>query len=169
MEFSIKTTYDQSAMAAVARALRKTLRKKRSRRSHILGWIVVLFGALLLFSQDSFGIRQLLTAFAMILIIFVEIWEDRINGYFARKRGLPGLDTSLVTFHETGYHSETALGSSDFYYDSILRITEYGDYIIFIFSINHGQVYDKRSLTGGTIQDFKLFLIEKTGKNIESI
>lgn len=36
-EFTFETTYNQKAMTTMARALRKTVRKKHSRRSHIFG------------------------------------------------------------------------------------------------------------------------------------
>lgn len=46
MEFTFETIYDQKAMKAMANALRKTVRKKRSRRSHIWGLIVCFWGLL---------------------------------------------------------------------------------------------------------------------------
>lgn len=46
MEFTTTTDYDMKTLTAMARALRKTVRKKRSRRAHIFGWIVVLLGIL---------------------------------------------------------------------------------------------------------------------------
>lgn len=48
MEFTTTTDYDMKTLTAMARALRKTVRKKRSRRTHIFGWIVVLLGTFLL-------------------------------------------------------------------------------------------------------------------------
>ena len=37
---------------------------------------------------------------------------------------------------------------------------------MFLFSKNHAQVYDKRKLTGGTPEEFRSFLQEKTRKTI---
>ena len=51
MEFTLNSVYDQTAVTAMARALRKTVRKKHSRRSHVFGWIVVAFSLLLLLSE----------------------------------------------------------------------------------------------------------------------
>ena len=48
MEFTTATDYDMKTLTAMAKALRKTVRKKKSRRAHIFGWIVVLLGTLLL-------------------------------------------------------------------------------------------------------------------------
>ena len=36
MEFIFETNYDQKGISAMAEALRKTVRKKRSKRTHIL-------------------------------------------------------------------------------------------------------------------------------------
>ena len=47
MEFQFETRYDQKGLNALARALRKTIRKKRSRRSHIFGWCIVALDVLL--------------------------------------------------------------------------------------------------------------------------
>ena len=48
MEFQLETRYDQKGLNALARALRKTIRKKRSRRSHIFGWCIVALAILLI-------------------------------------------------------------------------------------------------------------------------
>ena len=53
MEFIFETTYDKEALTVMARALRKTVRKKKSRRSHIFGWIVAALGAFLAVKSHS--------------------------------------------------------------------------------------------------------------------
>ena len=40
MKFTFETEYNTKTMSVMAKALRKTIRKKHSRRSHIFGWIV---------------------------------------------------------------------------------------------------------------------------------
>ena len=42
--FSFETDYDMNTFISMARALRKTVRKKRSKRSHIFGVGVVVLG-----------------------------------------------------------------------------------------------------------------------------
>ena len=49
MEFTVTTRDDGRAMAALARGLRKTVRKKQSRRAHVFGWIAFFSGLLLAF------------------------------------------------------------------------------------------------------------------------
>jgi len=43
------------------------------------------------------------------------------------------------------------------------------DYFVFIFSQSHAQVYNKKSIEGGTIEEFREFMKEVTGKEIESV
>ena len=89
MEFTFETTYDQKAFTSMAKALRKTVRKKRNHRSHVFGWIVVVLGLLLtlLSANESFSInlRTIITWLAIILILIVMFFEDSINGYIAKK------------------------------------------------------------------------------------
>ncbi len=173
MEFTFETVYDQKAMTAMARALRRTVRKKHSRRSHIIGWIVVALGALLLWNRLSNGggvdLNAVVTGIAIVLIVLVFLFEDALNGYFARKRNLPGLASTTVTFTEDGYRSVTEMGNTEWFYDKIEAIAETGDYFVFLFSKSHAQLYDKRRLTGGSAEDFRAFITEKTGREIAAV
>ena len=105
MEFTTATDYDMKTLTAMAKALRKTVRKRKSRRAHIFGWIVVLLGTLLLLppAGSSFSIsgKTLLTLAAVLAILLTFIFEDRLNGYFARKRLLPGTESAVSVFMVT--------------------------------------------------------------------
>lgn len=164
MEFHFETTYDQNALKAMARALRKTVRKKRSRRSTTFGCLTILLGLLLLFSAAEINPRVIITAAAVTAVMFALLFQDDLNGHIAGKRSMPGLNKAVTIFHESGYHSITAIGESDFPYHNILLLAEDKKYFIFIFSTHHGQIYDKSSLTGGSLTEFMDFLSEKTGK-----
>ena len=65
MEFTFETIYDQKAVTTMAKVLRKIIRKKRSRRSHVLGWIVVVLAVLLTFpfgeKKFSIDVRTVIT------------------------------------------------------------------------------------------------------------
>lgn len=172
MEFTFDTKYDAKALTAMARAVRKTVRKKRSVRVHIFGWAVAALGVLLGAHDvlsDGFGPRAAVTWFAAAVIVAAFCLEDRLNGYIARKRMLPQIQRAKVTFTEENYRSETALGATDFRYGGILRIAETAEYFVFLFSASHAQIYDKRTLSGGTVEAFRAFLREKTGKDVEPV
>lgn len=169
MEFVFETVYDNAAMKALAKGLRKTLRAKRNRRSRIVATLVVLLGMLLIWSQKTVDIRSVLTAVVIIVMVFTLLREDDLNGRIAKKRGLPGLEKSLTTFRQENYHSITALGETTFYYENIRAVAENADYFILIFSPSHGQVYCKKAMTGGSEAEFRRFLEEKTKLTIQNI
>ncbi len=173
MEFIFETTYNQKALTAMAKGIRKTARKKRTKRSHIFGWIVIALAILLTLADIKDGIEftanRIITLVAALVILFVLLFEDKINGYVARKRLLPGTEKSKVAFTEEGFYSETEAGKSEWNYDRILILAETKDYFIFVFSSSHAQVYDKNNLSGGTDQQFREFICERTGKAMTTI
>lgn len=173
MEFKCETAYNQEAISNMAKAIRKTARRKRSKRSHILGVIVIILALLLTLPLGDkvfvLDFRTVITWFVAAILFFTLIFEDKINGYIARKRMLPGLAKATVTFKEDGYHSETEVGSSDFKYSTIALLAETKDYFVFVFSQSHAQIYSKQSITGGTIQEFREFITNVTGKEIQKV
>lgn len=169
MGFRFETVYTPASLAAMARAIRRTVRKKRSKRSHVFGILTALLGLSFVLSGAEWDLRAVLTLLIVCVIILALIFEDRINGYVAFKRMLPGMDHSVVSFRENGYHSETPFGNSDFPYSGIQVIAEDPNYFIFIFSASHAQIYDKRTLTGGSCAEFADFIHEKTGLDIQMI
>ena len=164
MEFTFITLYDQKASTAMAHTLRKTVRRRHSFRSHLFGWIVVALGLLLLLplgkDHFEFSFKTVVTFVGVLILLVVLLKEDAINGYIARKRQLPQLRSSTTVFStaDAEYHSSTQVGKSDFRYDNITALAETADYFVFIFSKSHAQVYDKSSMTGGTIEDFRQFI-----------
>ena len=47
MEFIVETIYDQESITAMAKAMRKTVRKRRNKRTRIAGWIIIILALLL--------------------------------------------------------------------------------------------------------------------------
>jgi len=173
IEFTFRTEYDPSAVAAMAKALRKTVRKNRSNRAMILGIFVVVLA--ILFSipsqNETFVLsgRLIITWLAAAAVIIVMIWQDQINGLLAQKRMLPGTNVSETVFSESEYTSLTQTGKTTWGYGSIQSIAQTDRYFIFLYSQNHANVYDKRSISGGTPEEFSAFIQEKTGLTIHNI
>ncbi len=168
MEFRFETEYNQKSMTALAGVLRKTIRAKRSRRSHVFGWLVIALAVLLSlplgdepFTLDA---STVITWVVSLILLFVLLFEDFLNGYVARKRMLAGLDKAVSIFDEEKYTSETKVGKTEWKYDVVELLAENKDYFVFVFDKNHAQVYDKQSLTGGTEEEFRNFLRAKTEK-----
>jgi len=51
----------------------------------------------------------------------------------------------------------------------VQAVAETGNYFVFLLSKTHAQIYDKTHMTGGTAEEFRVFLAEKTGKPVESV
>lgn len=169
MEFTFQTQYNAKTMAVMAKALRKTIRRKHSCRSHIFGWIVTILGLLLVISNFALDFRTIVTSAAVLVIFIVLLFEDRINGYVANKRLLPGTEHAAAVFSQNGFLSTTDIGKSEWNYDKILMIAETTDFFVFIFSASHAQLYDKKHLQGGTVDDFRHFIEAATGKHVQTI
>lgn len=113
MEFTCHTTYDQKALTAMARAVRKTVGAKRNRIFHLYVYIVI--GLLLVALWLSWGtVWQTVLHCATIAALLLLDWkEDAINGYFARRKGLPGNDFADTTFYADYYLTKTAAAESN--------------------------------------------------------
>ncbi len=173
MEFDFRTIYGQKALTVMAKTLRKTVRKRHSRRSHVFGWIVTILALLLVLPiggrEVVINLRTIVTWIAIAAIILALLFEDHMNGYIARKRLLKGISESFCRFTEEGYYSEVGIGKSEWKYDNIEAIAETKDYFVFIFDASHAQLYDKKSINGGTVEEFRRFITEKTGKTVQMI
>lgn len=170
MEFVFETDYNAEAMTVMARALRKTVRKKRSRRTHFFGWLVIALGLWLSWpAGQGVDAGDVVTWIALAVMLTVLLLEDRINGALARRRMLPGTARAKAIFTEEGYRSETDMGSTEWKYENISVMARAGDYFVFLFGRNHGQVFDRRTLTGGTAEEFAAFLQEKTGLTVQTV
>ena len=172
MEYIFETTYDKKALKTMARIVRKTVRKKHSRRVHIFGWIMVALGILMLLPLGEGNIvidfRKIVTGLAVVVIAVTILFEDRLNGYLAEKRMLPGTKKSTTKFMEDGYISEVKAGTTEWKYENIELIAETSGYFAFIFGKNHAQVFDKSHMVGD-VDEFRIFIKEKTGKSIRQI
>ena len=163
--FSFETDYDMNTFISMARALRKTVRKKHSKRSHIFGVGVVVLGMASVFLWGP----KVLTIAAVAVIILVLLFEDRLNAWVAMKRMLSGMEKAKSDFYEDRYVSATDIGTTEWHFDKIKAIAEDQDYFIFLFSESHTQAYDKRKMNGGTEGDFRAFIEEKTGIKVQRI
>ncbi|MBQ4094071.1 MAG: YcxB family protein, partial [Oscillospiraceae bacterium] len=158
MEFTFVTEYDLTALTAMARALRKTLRRRQSRRTHVFGWILVVLAVALRlpwggepFVLDRAGVITFAAAAAIVVVL---LFEDAINGYFARRRMLPGALQEHAVFTQEGYVSANALGQTSWQYDNILQLVQMEGYFVFLFSKSHAQIFARASLAGGSEQQF---------------
>lgn len=173
MEFRFETKYDQKGLTAMARALRKTIRKKRSRRSHIFGWCIVVLDILLIAAQrlldEPWAFRDTVNLGVGVILTAILLTEDQVNAFFAKKKMLPGTSFAKCVFTEESYTSTTEAAATEFHYEAVQQVCETPDYFVLLFSQQHGQIYDKAALSGGTAEEFRTFITEKTGKPVAYI
>ena len=107
MGIQFETDYNMETLTAMAKGLRKTVRKKRSRRVHIFAAVVLILGLLTILATvaggEPLGVSGVVTLLAMLVVILVSLFEDKLNAWFARKRLLPGTEHAVATFEEDGY------------------------------------------------------------------
>lgn len=169
MEFTCHTTYDQKALTAMARALRKTIRAKRNRRFRLYSWVII--GLILVSLWLSWGtIWQTASCCVVIAGLLLVNWkEDTINGYFAKRSTLPGTDSADTEFYPDHYLVKTAAAESNWQYDKILALAETEEYFFFVMGRNHAMAIEKAALEGGSIPEFCCFIEEASGKKIQNI
>ena len=175
MQFTFDTLYDRKSLTALAKCIRKTTRKPKSKRSHIIGYIVT---ALLILqtvgsiANGGMAFKSVMLGTVAIFMIVILIFEDRINGYFASKSLIKGSEKNIVVF-DTGnaetFTAESEVGKTEFPYDKIQAIAETDAYFVFLIGDKHGQVYDKNGLVGGSVDEFREFIAQKTGKTIVKV
>lgn len=173
MGIQFETDYNMETLTAMAKGLRRTVRKKRSRRVHIFAAVVLILGLLTILATtaggEPLGASGVVTLLAMLVVILVSLFEDKLNAWFARKRLLPGTEHAAATFEEDGYVSATSMSESKFSYAQIAAVAETERYFVFALSSHHTQAYDKRNIRGGSVEEFRAFIAEKTGKPVEDI
>ena len=112
MEFTCHTTYDQKALTAMARVVRKTVRAKRSRMIRVWAWVII--GLLAVSLWLSWGnIWQTAANCAVIAALLLINWkEDALNAFFAKRKALPGTDCADTTFFPDCFLVKTAAAES---------------------------------------------------------
>ena len=114
-------------------------------------------------------VRMLISLLIEVMLLSVLLFQDRFNGMIARKNALAGTKEYHVAFGEDSYTVVTAATTSTFRYELIDALAESQDYIILLMKKRYVQPLDKRTLTGGTVEECKRFLEEKTGKTFRRV
>ena len=88
MNFKFNTEYNLTALTAMAKTLRKTVRKRKNTASRIFGCVVIVLALILIipFGDERFvlNFNRIITLAAAIVILAVLLFEDKINAYFAK-------------------------------------------------------------------------------------
>ena len=173
MTFEIHSNITNRSMTVAARAMRRVLRRKRSIIWAIFGWTVFFINALLLIPFDgepfTLDVTTVTALLVEVMLLSVLLFRDRFNGMIACKNTLAGTKAYHFVFGEDSYTIITEVVTSTFRYELIDALAESQDYIILLMKKRYAQPLDKRTLTGGTVEEFKRFLEEKTGKTFRRV
>ena len=173
MTFEIRSDITNRSMTIASRAMRKVLRRKRSILWAIFGWTVFFINALLLIPFDgepfTLDASTVISLLVEVMLLSVLLFQDRFNGMIARKNALAGTKEYHVAFGEDSYTVVSEGTTSTFRYELIDDMAESQDYMILLMKKRFAQPLDKRTLTGGTVEEFKQFLEEKTGKTFRCV
>ncbi len=169
MEFTCHTTYNQNALTAMARAVRKTVRAKQSRWIRLYARIIVALLLVSLWLTWGNILQTVLHGAVIAALLLIDWKEDAINAYFAKRKALPGTAASDTTFFSDHFLVKTAAAESKWQYDKILALAETGDYLVFVMGKNHALAMEKAALEGGSVSAFCHFLEEKSGQKIQNV
>ena len=162
MTFEIHSDITNHSMTIAARAMRKVLWRKRSILWAVFGWSVFFINALLLipFNGEPFTLdaSTVISLLVEVMLLSVLLFQDRFNGMIACKNTLAGTKDYHVVFGEESYTVVTEVTTSTFRYELIDAMAESQGYIILLMKKRYAQPLDKRTLTGGTVEEFKRFL-----------
>ena len=170
MAYTLETVYNRAACTAMARALRKTVRKKQSRRTHIFGAAAAAAGVLLAlpwYQGYVFGLRTAVTLIAVAVILLAMLLEDRLNGSSAARHMVKGTEKNRCVFSEDGFTTENAVGKTQWQYSSVSRVVRTGDYLVLLFDRHHAQAYDLRRVADP--EGLTQFAAAKTGRPVERV
>ena len=173
MTFEIHSDITNRSMTIASHAMRKVLRRKRSILWAIFDWSVFFINALLLIPFDgepfTLDAGTVISLLVEVMLLSVLLFQDRLNGMIACKNALAGTQEYHVVFGEESYTVVTEVTTSTFHYELIDALAESQDYIILLMKKRYAQPLDKRTLTGGTVEECKRFLEEKTGKEFRRV
>ena len=168
MELTFKMNYDQKAMTAMAKAMRKGLQEEQNRRSMLIGWIFVALTVLIVLFSGKMGWMQVAALVIVAVFSVYLVCQDMVNGYLAMRKLPETMRTGKWLFREDGYYSDTPAGESDYSYENIFLMVESQGYMILVFHEGKAHIIDLSTIQGGTAEDFRRLLRKKTSLTIQT-
>lgn len=169
MEFTCRTAYDQKALTAASRALRKTIRAQHSFPVRHRTWFVIALAAISFWLSWGTAWQMALSCVVIFGLLIVNWKGDAIDGYFAKRWGYPNTDSADTAFYTHHFQVDAAAAESRWQYDKILALAETGKYFVLVMGKNHALAMEKATLEGGSLPEFRRFLEEKSGRNLQNI
>lgn len=169
MEFICRTAYDQKALTAASRALRKTIRTQHSFTARHRTWCVIALAAVSLWLSWGTAWQMALSCVVIFGLLIVNWKGDAIDAYFAKRWGYPHTESADAAFYTGHFRVDAAAAASTWQYNNILALAESGKYLVLVMGKNHALAMEKATLEGGSLPEFFRFLEEKSGQKIQNI
>ena len=169
MEFTCHTAYNQKALTAANRALRKTIRAERSLIVRHRGWWVIALAAVSFWLSWGTAWQMVLSCVVIFGLLLVNWKGDGIDAYFEKRWMFPNTDFADTQFCADHFLLKTATAESRWQYDKILVLAETGEYLVLVMEKDRTLAMEKATLAGGSLPEFRCFLEEKSGKKIRDI
>lgn len=169
MEFTCRTAYDQKALTAASRALRKTIRTQHSFAVRHRTWPVIVLAAISFWLSWGTAWQMVLSCVVIFGLLIVNWKGDAIDAYFAKRWGYPDADSADAAFSTDHFQVDAAAAESRWRYDRILALAETGEYLVLVMGKNHALAMEKATLEGGSPPEFRRFLEERSGQSIQNI
>ncbi len=173
MNFTFTTTYNLEALTAMSRALRKTTGKAHSERMRLIGFTSAAGGVVLAIlpmnSTFSFIASKVVAAFVIALVVFAFFMEDKLNAKLIAGQMNGQEPTLTAKFDKMHYVTITDGMKTEWRYSDIKQLAESENYFIFLFDENNVQVYDKRTLTGGSEEEFRSFITKEGRMDMKKV
>lgn len=169
MAFTCDTTYNSKSLAAMSRVVRKTVRAKINRRVRLFSWLVIGLCLLCVYISWEEPWMAASDAVVAVLLLLINWKQDAINGFFARRKAMPGMENASAAFYPDCYEVRIAGAVTQWQYSKVVVLAETKDYFVFALGKNYAQAFEKAGLEGGTQAEFRRWLEEKTGKQMKKI
>lgn len=169
MEFTCRTAYDQEALTAASRALRKTIRIQHGFAVRHRTWSVIALAAISFWLSWGTAWQMVLSCVVIFGLLIVNWKGDAIDAYFAKRWGYPDTDSADAAFYTDYFQVDAVAAESTWQYDRILALAETGEYLVLVMGKNHALAMEKATLEGGSLPEFRRFLEERSGQSIQII
>lgn len=162
--FQIEQTYDLKGLTLLCRAARKEAKTWVRILHCVLGVVIIGVIALnlLLLSLGDTSMAWSLLLYVAFLVLF--LLQDRISALVSRSQMFPGSAHSVTVFRPDSYTVTTDTTETIFHYENVTSLCETDDFFLFLLGKRHGQIFEKSGFQAGTVDGFRIFIEEKTGK-----
>ena len=170
MKFHFETNYDLRALTSMAKGLRKTVRSKESKRNHTMCIAMAVIMLVMVLVNGSAALEptfwNVLNWIIIVVLILSVLFDDMVNAYLSQRRKVVGREKTAVVFSADKYQLITAKRSSTWYYTRIAALAEDKEFFVIVLNESNAQVFKKSTLKDASMDEFRTFIKQATGKEI---